>query len=163
MLESPGLRPTPDRVRETLFNWIQFDIEQRYCLDLFAGSGALGFEALSRGAAQCVFVESSPELVKQLETTANRFNSLHHSIHLADALSWLQNCQQTFDIIFLDPPFHQDLIMQCLLTIKKHKLLNDNGMIYIEAEKKFVLTDDWQMMKNKRAGQVQSMLLRQQQ
>ena len=118
VLDSPGLRPTPDRLRETLFNWLQQEIGAARCLDLFAGSGALGFEALSRGASEVVMVESNPALVERLNDSAESLNSEHHVIQRADAMSWLKQAKRGFDIIFLDPPFGQNLIESCCNLIK---------------------------------------------
>ena len=99
VIDSQGLRPTPDRIRETLFNWLQNDIVGARCLDLFAGTGALGFEALSRGAAEVVMVESNGKLVDTLKQHAVVLGSEQHSIQQADAFSWLQQADKGFDII----------------------------------------------------------------
>ena len=162
VLDAPGLRPTPDRVRETLFNWLQMDVAGATCLDLFAGTGALGFEALSRGASAVVMVESHAPLYKKLVEHAERLGSEHHDIQQADALSWLQQTGKQFDIIFLDPPFKQGLIERCCEIIKQHDLLKPGGKLYIEAEQGLAMPAGWEVLKHKQAGQVQSVLLTQQ-
>ena len=160
VLDSPGLRPTPDRVRETLFNWIQQEVVVARCLDLFAGSGALGFEALSRGAKEVVLVESNPALVDRLNYSAEVLGSEQHVIHHADAMSWLQQQTSAFDIIFLkDPPFGQNLIEPCCDLIKEQSLLNNRGLVYIESEKELSLPAGWKMIKQSTAGNVQTMLI----
>ena len=158
--DSPGLRPTPDRIRETLFNWLQSDIVAARCLDLFAGTGALGFEALSRGAAEVVMVESDPRLIEVLKQHADKLNSEHHIIQLADGLSWLKQGIKGFDIIFLDPPFGQGYIEKCCSLIDEQGLLNDNGLVYIEAEKNLVLPEGWEVKKETKAGNVKAMLIK---
>ena len=161
VLDSPGLRPSPDRIRETLFNWIQREIVGARCLDLFAGTGALGFEALSRGASEVIMVESNPKLVDALKQHAEKLGSEHHVIQLADALSWLKQGIKGFDIIFLDPPFGQGYIEKCCSMIREESLLNDNGLVYIEAEKNINLPEDWMIKKQTKAGNVISLLLEQ--
>ena len=159
VLDTPGLRPTPDRVRETLFNWLQQDIYGARCLDLFAGTGALGFEALSRGASEVIMVESHPELVEQLRQHADKLKSEHHVIQLADGLSWLKQGIKGFDIIFLDPPFGQGYIEKCCALIDEEGLLNEDGLVYIEAEKTLSLPKGWTIQKETRAGNVLSLLI----
>lgn len=161
VIDSPGLRPTPDRVRETLFNWIQQEIAGARCLDLFAGTGALGFEALSRDAAEVVMVESNPKIVESLKQQAQILKSENQSIQLADAMTWLQQGAKAFDIIFLDPPFKQGFIEECCHLIIEESLLNTNGLVYIESEKNLTLPEGWHIRKQKKAGQVQSMLIEQ--
>jgi 16S rRNA (guanine966-N2)-methyltransferase len=160
VIDSPGLRPTPDRVRETLFNWIQQEIVAARCLDLFAGTGAFAFEALSRGAAEVIMVESNPKIVESLKQHAETLGSENHTIQLADALSWLKQGIKGFDIIFLDPPFGQGYIEKCCAIIIEESLLNDNGMVYIESEKDLSLPDGWTIKKQTKAGKVQSMLIK---
>ena len=157
--DAEGLRPTPDRLRETLFNWLQMDIPHATCLDCFAGTGALGFEALSREAKQVVMIDSNPALIKQLENHASQLNSQQHDIILTDALNWLNHTEESFDIIFLDPPFHQGLLEKSLNIIKDKQLLKIDGKIYIESEKTFVLPEGWNVLKQKKAGQVNAQLI----
>ncbi len=161
VIDSPGLRPTPDRVRETLFNWIQQEIVGARCLDLFAGTGALAFEALSRDASEVTLVESNPAVVESLKQHAQTLGSENHIIQRSDAIGWLLQEKNGFDIIFLDPPFHQGLIEKCCSIIIEESLLNANGLVYIESEKGLVLPESWKVKKQKYAGKVQSMLIEQ--
>ena len=159
VLDLPGLRPTPDRIRETLFNWLQMEIVAASCLDLFAGTGALGFEALSREASAVTMIESNRELCDLLQQQAARFGSERHDIQQADALSWLQQTDKQFDIIFLDPPFKQGLIESSCNIIQQRDLLKPKGKLYVEAEKELDLPVNWQVIKHKQTGQVQTALL----
>lgn len=159
VIDSPGLRPTPDRIRETLFNWLQQEIVGARCLDLFAGTGALAFEALSRGAAEVVMVESNPKIIESLKQHAEALDSEGHSIQLADATSWMQQGIKGFDIIFLDPPFGQGYIEQCCTIISEQSLLNMHGLVYIESEKNLSLPNGWKIRKQTKAGNVQSALI----
>ena len=127
------LRPTPNRLRESLFNVLQFDIQASECLDAFAGSGALGFEAFSRGANHITFVENNPIAAKYLAKTMHDFASDRLTLIEQDCLSYLHSCQKTFDIIFLDPPFKQDQWQNCCELIVTRKLLNAHGIIYLES------------------------------
>lgn len=161
VIDSPGLRPTPDRIRETLFNWLQHDIVGARCLDLFAGAGALAFEALSRGAAEVVMVESSVKIVEGLKKCAEALGSTNHTIQRADALDWLNQADASFDIIFLDPPFEQGYIEQCCVLILEQTLLKPNGLVYIESEKGIILPKGWEVKKKTEAGNVQSLLIKQ--
>ncbi len=159
VINSPGLRPTPDRVRETLFNWLQQEIVSARCLDLFAGTGALAFEALSRGATEVFMIESNPTIVESLKQHAEILGSEGHTIQLADAKSWLRQGIKGFDIIFLDPPFGEGYIEQCCEAIIEEALLNPGGLVYIESEKQLALPNGWEIRKQTRAGNVQSMLI----
>ena len=162
--DAPNLRPTPERVRETLFNWLQADIHGARCLDLFAGSGALGLEALSRGASEVVFVESVRHVARQLEANLALLKAEAGVMH-ETAQNYLEATTQAFDIIFLDPPFRQNLLIPTLDIIMEKHLLNENGLIYLEqaAEE----SSDWQekfnfdILKETKAGQVKSYLLNQ--
>lgn len=157
--DAEGLRPTPDRLRETLFNWLQTEIQYATCLDCFAGTGALGFEALSREAKRVVMLEKNVSLLNQLERHAEKLNSQQHEIILSDAINWLNLTQESFDIIFLDPPFHQGLLEKSLNIIKDKGILNSNGKIYIESENSFLLPKGWNILKEKKAGQVMAQLI----
>lgn len=159
--DAPNLRPTPDRIRETLFNWLQGKVHGAYCLDLFAGSGALGFEALSRGAKEVVFVEKVTHVASQLEANLALLSACSPVLK-TDALSYLNDTEQVFDIIFLDPPFRQNYLPKILKLILEKRLLSGNGLIYLEheAEEQF----NWQEyglspIKETGAGQVKSLLL----
>lgn len=150
-----GLRPTPDRVRETLFNWLMNDIKEARCLDVFSGSGALGFEAFSRGAARVVFLEQSSTAHAQLQKNINLFHDSNLILKKTDALLYLNHCQEQFDVIFLDPPFAKNAIPLCLELIAKNNLLPAGGLLYTESST-LINADDtlWEKIKDKKAGQV---------
>lgn len=153
--EVEGLRPTPDRVRETLFNWLMNHIKDARCLDAFAGSGALGFEAFSRGASKVVFIEQSPQAHANLQKILTQFNSTNLKLIKADARLYLEQCTEQFDIIFLDPPFSQDYIPQCLNSIAQNKLVHQGGYVYLESSTTIEIdTKEWHQLKLKQAGQV---------
>lgn len=153
-----GLRPTPDRVRETLFNWLMHDIRGARCLDAFAGSGALGFEALSRGAAKVILLEEDKTAYVNLLKSASSFKSEHTDIPLVlktDAYQFLQESEEQFDIIFLDPPFTKDLLRPCIASLANSTLLVAEGLLYLESPEIIHLdSSDWQPLKVKQAGQV---------
>lgn len=154
-----GLRPTPDRVKETLFNWLMHDIRGARCLDAFAGSGALGFEALSRGAAEVVMIEQSATVFSHLKKTSTAFVDDNLQLLNQDALKYLQKKGNTFDVIFLDPPFSGDLLTECLQLINESSCLQQGGLLYIEAANEVSLPEQgWKARKLKRAGQVVYML-----
>jgi 16S rRNA (guanine966-N2)-methyltransferase len=153
--EVEGLRPTPDRVKETLFNWLMNDIKNARCLDAFAGSGALGLEAFSRGAANVVFIEQSTEAYANLQKIISQFNSSNLKLIKTNTLTYLQNSHETFDIIFLDPPFAKDYIPQCISLIIQNQLLVTGGFVYIESPTAIELDEQqWRQLKIKQAGQV---------
>ncbi|MEH6651689.1 MAG: 16S rRNA (guanine(966)-N(2))-methyltransferase RsmD [Motiliproteus sp.] len=167
----PGLRPTTDRVRETLFNWLQTQIPGARCLDLFAGSGALGLEALSRGAEQVTLIDSADVVVQQLRQNLALLNNdqtvnneqpdetePQASVIHSQAIAWLQKTttDSTFDLIFLDPPFGKTMLQQCCELIDQQALLNSNGWIYIEAEstlQPLPVPAHWQLHRSLKAGQ----------
>jgi 16S rRNA (guanine(966)-N(2))-methyltransferase RsmD len=165
VLDLPGLRPTPDRVRETLFNWLNFlfqgDWRTRHCLDLFAGSGALGFEAASRGAQQVTLVETHPSAFQQLEKSRAKLNAEQIRLIAGDALSVVKKLavsDEKYDVIFLDPPFHRDLLAQVVPDCMN--LLKADGLLYLEAEQALTLADlpdclkTWRIVRQDRAGKV---------
>jgi 16S rRNA (guanine966-N2)-methyltransferase len=130
--DRPGLRPTPDRVRETLFNWLGQDLSGWRCLDAFAGSGALGFEAASRGAQQVVLLERDAQLVRSLQATQQRLQAQGLRIERADALAWMARSEPAaFDLVLLDPPFDSGLAAPALDVARR--LLAPGGLIYLEA------------------------------
>ncbi len=154
------LRPTPDRVRETLFNWLQFDIQGTRCLDMFAGSGALGVEALSRGAAECVFFEKNPAQGKHLQQAISNFGQ-QPQVFIGDSLQLINQQQQAFDIVFLDPPYSLNLWQNACHLLIEQKLIHQDSLIYIEADKDWTALDlpaCWQYFKNTKAGSVHSYL-----
>lgn len=165
VVDAPGLRPTPDRVRETVFNWLDFlfqhNWQTRRCLDLFAGSGALGFEAASRGAAQVTLVETYLPAVLQLEKLQAKLQAQQIRIVRGDAQVTAQKLAEKgeqFDVIFLDPPFHRDLLATMLPSCMA--LLSPDGYFYLEAEKALTSSDlpdeltSWQIVRCDRAGKV---------
>lgn len=154
-----GLRPTPDRVRETLFNWLAPVIEGARCLDLFTGSGALGLEALSRGAAEVVMVDRDPHVIARLKENIATLSAPGATLVVADALTWLQSPQrdQHFDIVFLDPPFHQGLLDPCCKLLEERGWLAPSAHIYLESESALgppALPANWQLKRSQKAGQV---------
>ena len=130
--DRPGLRPTPDRVRETLFNWLGQDLGGWRCLDAFAGSGALGFEAASRGAAEVVLLERDAVLARSLRASQLRLQAQALRIEVADALAWMARCEPArFDLVLLDPPFDAGLMDRALILAAA--LVVAGGFVYVEA------------------------------
>jgi 16S rRNA (guanine966-N2)-methyltransferase len=158
-----GLRPTMDRVRETLFNWLQAEIAGARCLDLFSGSGALGFEALSRQAAHVVMVDKNPEAVSAIKHNLKLLRADNAEVLLMDAQQFLHNrTEQVFDIVFLDPPFHQQLMPTLFHLLQQSGCLAPHALIYVEMEKNATLPalpPGWQALKNKKAGQLEYYLI----
>ena len=156
--DSAGLRPTGDRIRETLFNWLQGVLPGARCLDLFAGSGALGLEAASRGAAEVVLVESVPAVARALRDNVARLG-LDETVRVveADALRWLAAAPPArFDIVFLDPPFAANLLGPVLDALDRGGWLAPGARVYLERSEAgdWPLPDGWQLLRDKRAGQV---------
>jgi len=163
VVQVQGLRPTPDRVRETLFNWLQGSLYQARCLDLFAGSGAIGFEAASRGAAELVLVEKNPKAAQQLMQNINLLKADKVLLEINDAYDYLALETQPFDIIFLDPPFRQGHLNKVLDKIFAQNLLTKSGLIYLEQERENLLDlSCWnlQVHKQTKAGQLDAFLLK---
>ncbi len=154
----PGLRPTPDRVRETLFNWLQHDVAGARCLDLFAGSGALGLEALSRGAKELVFVEQSVAASRALQEQLVRLGGERRGqVVEMGAARYLRGAQPPFDIVFLDPPFGRDALAQYIPLLDSGHWLKPGSWVYLEDEKTAgapVLPAHWELLKSKSAGEV---------
>ena len=162
-MTEPGLRPTPDRVRETLFNWLAPVIEGARCLDLFAGTGALCLEALSRGAAEVVMVERAAHVAEQLRHNLATLKADGAAVIQTDAGEFLRRPPQHFDIIFLDPPFASSLIESCAAAIARGGWLAPGGLVYVEAPasmQPLPVPSVWELAKSKRAGQVGYHLLR---
>ncbi|MFH1605568.1 MAG: 16S rRNA (guanine(966)-N(2))-methyltransferase RsmD [Pseudomonadota bacterium] len=151
-----GLRPSADRVRETLFNWLGQDLHGQTCLDLFAGSGALGLEALSRGAASVVMVENNRWVCESLRRNAELLGAKNLQLHCADALEFVTAAAAQdaarFDIVFLDPPFGSSLLAQVLPRIAP--LLKPGARVYVENAVAFTEAGAWRILKRGRAGQV---------
>lgn len=159
--DSEGLRPTPDRVRETLFNWLGQELDGWQCLDLFAGSGALGFEAASRGAARVVMVEQSPRVLAALHENAEILqNPREVEIVRRDAIQYLTSSKAKFDLIFLDPPYKKGWISRLEPLIPG--VLNEDAAVYVEAEHKIESLGDWRTVRQGKAGEVHFHLLRRQ-
>lgn len=152
------LRPTGDRMRETLFNWLQPKIYNAKCLDLFAGSGALGFEAASRGAKQVIMLDTSLQAITQLQHNVSILRLAQVKVYQADALKWLQNTpSQTFDIIFLDPPFATNFILQSCNSLLQYKWLDSRSLLYLETNitlDHLPLPSSFSIIKKTRMGQV---------
>jgi 16S rRNA (guanine966-N2)-methyltransferase len=155
---APDLRPTPDRVRETLFNWWQYTIIGKRCLDLFAGSGALGFEALSRGASIVVALETDSSVVSSLRSNAKLLGTDKLVVGQHDALQWLsQPATQQFDYVLVDPPFAANLHARCCELLQQNGWLAPGAQIYLEAGNdlgELTLPSKWQLIRQKRAGDV---------
>lgn len=152
-----NLRPTPDRVRETLFNWLAPYIQGARCLDPFAGSGVLGFEALSRGAAYVEMVDSSFEVVRLLRDELAIFDADNALVYHAKIPEELRPVEKPFDIVFLDPPYHKNLLLPCCHYLEEHQYLADSAYIYLEAReiiKDNALPANWRLLKSQQAGQV---------
>ena len=161
--EIPGLRPTPDRVRETLFNWLAPTIPGARCLDLFAGTGALGLEAMSRGADETWFVESHAGTAAQLQRNLALLDAQAGHVWPGDALQFLAQPPQAFDVIFLDPPFRQDWLNRICPLLATGGWVRPGGHIYLEYERENPpgkLPPAWHSLRRKEAGQVSYQLLR---
>ena len=150
--DGDGLRPTPDRVRQTVFNWLGQELHGLSCLDLFAGTGVMGFEALSRGASQVVLIEKSRAAYQAMVDNKSALKATNAQVLNLDALQFLKQNQQVFDVIFVDPPYHQGLVGQALPFIKT--ALSEDGLVYVEAEFAFEDAADWQVYKAGKAGNV---------
>lgn len=148
-----SIRPTPNKVRQTLFNWLDNDLTNKVCLDAYAGSGALGFEALSLGAKQVVMLEKDPAIYKQLTTNRTQLKMDDLQIINTDAINYIKNSSINFDLIFLDPPYDSDLLIRTLELIKLHQILESDGLIYIEYDKIPALLG-YQIIKQKKAASV---------
>lgn len=152
-----AIRPTPDRVRETVFNWLQSAIPGAVCLDLFAGSGALGLEALSRGAAAVVFVDRQPAIGRYLRETLQRLDCTAGEVQVMDAQQYLRRPQHRFDVVFLDPPFAQDMLSPVCAQLQQGGFLSPNAYVYIERAADMgapTLPQGWRLIRSKQAGQV---------
>jgi 16S rRNA (guanine966-N2)-methyltransferase len=150
-----GLRPTTDRVKETVFSWLMPYMHNSRCLDCFAGSGSLGFEALSRGANEVTLLELNRQAAEQLKKNKALLKADNLTIHRTDSLEFLQNPITCFDIVFIDPPFNKELVDQAISRLNDGWLA-DNAIIYIEMEQngQFNIPKNWSLLKEKTAGQV---------
>ncbi|WP_255306583.1 16S rRNA (guanine(966)-N(2))-methyltransferase RsmD [Gilliamella sp. wkB112] len=163
VLDKPGLRPTTDRVKETLFNWLMPVLHNSICLDCFSGSGSLGFEAASRGATSVTLLEKDKQVAQQLAKNKQLLASNVISIFQTDTLIWLSKAALTqFDIVFIDPPFHHSLVAQTVNQLEEHNWLKPSAYIYIETEIEHnvmaYIPTNWRLHREKTAGQVHSHL-----
>ena len=154
--DAEGLRPTPDRVRETVFNWLGQDLDGLHCLDLFAGSGALGFEAASRRADRVVMVEKSRKVAEGLRANRQLLAAQAVDVIVMDAVHYLKSCRERFDLVFLDPPYRSALLEQVLPLLPA--VLADGARVYVEAAG-WPDLDGWRLIREGRAGQVHYGLL----
>ncbi|MDX1676685.1 16S rRNA (guanine(966)-N(2))-methyltransferase RsmD [Arsukibacterium sp.] len=153
-----GLRPTTDRVKETLFNWLMHDICDSNVLDCFSGSGALGFEAMSRYAGFVTLIEKDPAQAKRLQALLANFNASQAEVIASDCLRYLaQPASRQYQIVLIDPPFRQNLALPCCQLLEQHGWLSDDALIYLETEKELPLDTvpaSWTLLKEKVAGQL---------
>ncbi len=155
--DAEGLRPTTDRVKETVFNWLAQDIPHAKVLDLFAGSGSLGFEAASRQAAQVTMIELNDKAYQQIISNVALVKADNIVTHHGNALSFLDQPGQPHDVVFIDPPFRQGLLPEVVQKLEDNGWLADNALVYIETEKELqidVIPEHWDPLKEKTAGQV---------
>jgi len=151
------IRPTPDRVRETLFNWLGSHVPGSRCLDLFAGSGALGLEALSRGATHVTFVERDAVTVRELRARLAEWGAAGAQVEQNDALRFLGSAPQAFDIVFLDPPFDSSVLAESCRLLEERHWLGAGALIYVETDARSglpALPETWTVTKAKQAGAV---------
>lgn len=163
VLDKQGLRPTTDRIKETLFNWLMSVIHDSTCLDCFSGSGSLGFEAASRGAKSVTLLEKDKQVASQLNKNKQLIASHAIDIYHTDTLNWLNKpAQKKFDIVFIDPPFHQGLVADTVNYLEKNNWLNASCYLYIETEIDHnvlsYIPNNWHLHREKTAGQVHSYL-----
>ena len=164
--DSAGLRPTTDRVRETLFNWLAPVLPQARCLDCFAGSGALGLEALSRHAASVTLLELERPVAQQLEKNVQTLRASAAKVVNANTLSWLAAAGEPYDVVFVDPPFRKGLLAQTLHLLEQNHWLAEEAMIYVESEVEHgapPVPASWSLHREKIAGQVAYRLYHRQQ
>lgn len=164
VLTADGLRPTTDRVKETLFNWLMTDVAGSHCLDCFAGSGSLGFEALSRQAEAVIFLEKFADAAKLLQKNLQALKSDAGLVVQTDSLHYLNqtNPHSPFNLVFVDPPFQQGFVPPILALLQKNHWLAENALIYVETEQNhppLILPTGWEIIKEKQAGQVVSRLI----
>ena len=154
----PGLRPTSERIRETLFNWLAPVIEGARCLDLFAGTGVLGLEALSRGAASVTLVERSPGVAATLRRSISDLGAADAALHVADAFGWLETePPRPYDVVFLDPPYSLESLTDLCRLLSDNAWLAPGGSIYMEQDlndRPPVLPQGWKLIREKKAGNV---------
>lgn len=161
--EEPGLRPTPNRVRETLFNWLAPWLPGAKCLDLFSGTGALCLEALSRGAGRVVMVEKAAHVGEQLRANLQRLQAQGADVVCRDAIDYLSGPVEPMDIVFIDPPFASDLVARASALVQARGWLKPDGVVYVEAPasmRPLPVPATWETLRHKTAGEVGYHLLR---
>jgi 16S rRNA (guanine966-N2)-methyltransferase len=160
----PGLRPSGDRSRETLFNWLQAEIHGATCVDLFAGSGVLGLEAASRGASEVTLIEKSRVAAGVIRESAQRLDSGHVQVEQTDAIEWLKGCEpQSLDIVFIDPPFSSGLHSLAVELLADRDCVREGGMVYLETAREMpspVPPPGWEITREKILGEVRMQLLK---
>jgi len=160
----PGLRPSGDRSRETLFNWLQTHIRGARCVDLFAGSGALGLEAASRGAAEVILVERLPEAAQDIRESLDRLNAENAMVLETDAIAWLSASEsQSMDIVFIDPPFGTGLEARALELLTTRNCVSPGGFVYLETAREapaHAPGPGWEIAREKTLGEVRIQLLK---
>jgi 16S rRNA (guanine966-N2)-methyltransferase len=160
----PGLRPSGDRCREMLFNWLQTRLPGAYCVDLFAGSGALGMEAASRGAGRVILIEKLSQAAAILQRSIDRLEAVNVELISADAIEWLHACEpQILDIAFIDPPFGLSLESRALELIELHDCMKPGGYVYVETASSAPVLNPgpaWQIKREKVLGDVRMLLLK---
>ncbi len=155
--DTPGLRPTPSRVRETVFNWLQQDIIASRCLDLYAGSGALGFEAASRGAKPVVMVENNKQACRLIKENSVKLSADQIKIVQSDVFKFLAGDAEPYQLVFLDPPFAKNMAQQTCQWLEDKGWLADHAKIYMEVERDLELAElpkNWALLKTKKIGEV---------
>ena len=164
VLDVPGLRPTGDRSRETLFNWLQPFLEGADCADLFAGSGALGLEAASRGARSVILVEKNSVVVASLDRSINLLRAMQVRVHQGDALAWLRRAEpNSLDIVFVDPPFDEGLIDRATRLLDKMHCVRAGGFVYVEepaSRERVAPGKGWELWREKKIGEVRMQVFR---
>lgn len=163
VLNAQGLRPTTDRTKETLFNWLMPYVADSNCLDMFAGSGSLGIEALSRYAKSCVFFELDKPAANSILANLSTLKVSHPeaSVLQGDAFTLCQQLSQQFDLVFIDPPFHHDLVPKSIDALDKNPLLRDQSIVYVECETNnngYNTPDNWRCIKERNTQSVSSRL-----
>ena len=157
IIDIDGLRPTPDRVRETLFNWLQMELGGARCLDLFSGSGALGFEAASRGAEKVTMVENNTQVAEQLRANCQTLATTDCLVVNKTAQQFLTAHSEQYDVVFIDPPYQANLWQEIAQLLVDENSLAENATIYLECPRKGdlpVVPECWQLIKDKQAGGV---------
>ncbi|BAH83002.1 16S rRNA (guanine(966)-N(2))-methyltransferase RsmD [Candidatus Ishikawella capsulata] len=157
VIKHNGLRPTTSIARETLFNWLTNKINQARCLDCFAGTGVLGLESLSRNASQVTFLEINHKVAKQLRKNINTLCATQSELIQINALNWLKKTGEPYDIVFIDPPFHSDLLQKTFLLLEKNNWLSQEAFIYVETQSTYYslkVPSVWNLYKEKKTSNI---------